>query len=185
MEQNTLRCIFLFVFCLFFSIFALAHSSSRWKEQLPARAGGEEPEADGPTASRVAVRAAPCDFSPWGSLWKGRPAAESRGENNITYPLTWLTSSREQTGKRFSVKSHLPWPLPWTDTRMKKKKNETAAPGWFGSFRYIKIKKTLKRSSSNGLNINEVLVKWAKSNLAPYDLWTWLLKRPICAAPMA
>lgn len=40
-----------------------------------------------------------------------------------------------------------------------KEKNETAAPGWFGSFRYIKIKKTLKRSSSNGLNINEVLVK--------------------------
>lgn len=62
-------------------------------------------------------------------------------------------------------------------------KNETAAPGWFGSFRYIKIKKLW--SSSNGLNINEVLVKWAKSNLAPYDLWTWFLKRPICAAPMA
>lgn len=44
-----------------------------------------------------------------------------------------------------------------------------------GSLRYIKIK-LLRQSFSNRLNINEVLVKWAKSNLAPYDLWTWLLK---------
>lgn len=56
-------------------------------------------------------------------------------------PLTWLTSSREQTGEKILSEVTAPLAAPVDGHPDENEKNETAAPGWFGSFRYIKIKK--------------------------------------------
>lgn len=109
-------------FVVFFIFFAVAHTCSWWKEQLPAGAGGVEPEPDalGPMASRVEVRTTPRDFSPGGSLWKKSPAAESRREKD-QIPPTWWTKSRANK-ERYWLESHQP--PRWTDTQMKMKRGD-------------------------------------------------------------
>lgn len=123
----------------FWRVSARAHSSSGWKEKLSAWAGGEdcEPDALGPEASRVEVLPAPCDFSPWWSLWNGLPAAESRREHNIIFP-TWRATLRTNRKKDAHLNHISPdcfnaqsprWKLNWVHG------------SWIvRCFRYIKIK---------------------------------------------